>query len=237
MAIPGRRSRSPVPGLAGVPLGYRTIAEQIAGRLRDAIAGGTIRPAARLLEAPLARQMGTSRAPVREAIALLEREGLVVKEPNRGARVVNVTAETVREVATLRGVLEGFAASLAVDRLRPEDLAALAKILDRMERAARRGEFSRVLALDYEFHAFICKASGHRMLYDTWSAMERKVRLFLSATNVLYRDLAAIVRGHAEILTALQRHDKRRAQRIMADHLAEMLDACAARSRETRGRR
>jgi DNA-binding GntR family transcriptional regulator len=225
MAMPGRKPvpLPPAPALGRAPVAYRTIAEQIAGRLREAIAQGSLRPAARLLEAPLAREMGTSRAPVREALAALEREGLVVKEPNRGARVVELTPETIREVASLRAALEGFAAALATDRLSATDLATLDGMLTRMQRAAGGGQFSRLLELDFAFHEFICRASGHGLLYQLWSGMERKIRLFLSATNLLYTDLRGIVRGHADILQALRRRDRAAAQRAMARHLGEVL--------------
>ncbi len=221
------RSRMPpfrAPLLDGVtPVAYRTIAEQVAHHIRRAIAEGKIRPGERLLEVATARQMKTSRAPIREALAQLQREGLVVKTPNRGARVVELTEDMVRGVASLRGVLEGFAAYLAVDQLAPADYAALQAIVTEMERAARREAFAEVIELDYEFHAFICRASGHSILYDVWSGMDGKVRLFLSATNLMYRDMKAIVRGHQEILDALRRRDKARASRVMGDHLGEVV--------------
>jgi DNA-binding GntR family transcriptional regulator len=226
MAVP-KRAASDVPSslLSGVaPIAYRTIAEQIAGSVREAIAHGRIPPAARLLEASLAREMGTSRAPVREALSQLEREGLVVKEPNRGARVVDVTEHTVREVASLRGLLEGYAASLAAERLDPMDFQALETILTDMDRAAGQGEFARLVELDYRFHAFICRASGHQVLYEAWSAMGGKIRLFLSTTNLAYRDLKAIVRGHREVLEALRARDRSRARRVLEEHLDEMLE-------------
>lgn len=226
MAIPGRtvvpRATRPLNGVS--PIAFRTLAEQIAGSIREAIAQGRIPPAARLLEAALAREMGTSRAPVREALSQLEREGLVIKEPNRGARVVELTEETVREVASLRGILEGFAASLAAERLTTTELKTLEAILADMDRAAHRGEYARLVELDYQFHAFICRASGHRTLYETWSAISGKVRLYLSTTNLMYRNLKAAVRGHREILAALRSRNKARANRVMQEHLGEMLD-------------
>jgi DNA-binding GntR family transcriptional regulator len=238
MAVPvGMRQTSPVRRSTGIaPIAYRTIAEQIAGSIREAIAKGSILPAARLLEAPLAREMGTSRAPVREALSQLEREGWVVKEPNRGARVLELTEETIREVASLRGVLEGFAASLAVDRLTAKEFKALEEDIAEMDRAAHRGQFPRLIELDYQFHAFICQASGHRILYDTWSGMAGKIRLFLSATNLMYQDLSRIVRGHRLILEALKSRDKARACRIMGEHLGEMLDPFIARLVSSRAR-
>jgi len=239
MVVSGRMSQGRhATGLSSrvAPVTYRTIAEQIASSLREAIARGTIAPATRLLEAQLAREMRTSRAPVREALSQLEREGWVVKEPNRGARVVELTAEMIQEVAGLRGVLEGFAASLAVDRLTPRDCAALEAILAEMDRAARQREFPRLMELDFQFHACICRASGHRLLYEAWNGMAGKIRLYQSATSLMYRDLKRIVRGHAAILAMLKSRDKAGACRAMGEHLGEMLDPFIARLVSSRAR-
>lgn len=211
------------------PIAYRTITEQVASAIREAIAEGRIPPASRLLEVSLAREMGTSRAPVREALSQLEREGLVTKEPNRGARVVELTEETIREVASLRGLLEGFAASLAAERLSEIQFKDLESILEDLGEAAQRGDYARLVEMDYQFHAFICRASGHRTLYETWSAISGKVRLYLSTTNLMYRDLRAVVRGHGEILAALRSRDRVRANQVMQEHLSEMLNAFVAR--------
>ena len=218
------------------PIAFRTIAEQIAGSIREAIAQGRISPAARLLEASLAREMGTSRAPVREALSQLEREGLVIKEPNRGARVVELTEETVREVASLRGLLEGFGASLAAERLTAEQFTALEAMVKGMERAVQTAEYAQLVELDYQFHDFICRASGHRTLYETWSAISGKVRLYLSTTNLMYRNLKLVARGHGEIVAALRSRDAMRASRVMQEHLGEMLNDFVAKGKRT-GRR
>ena len=218
------------------PVSYRTIAEQIADSVRAAIAQGRIPPAARLLEVSLAREMGTSRAPVREALSQLEREGLVVKEPNRGARVVELTEEIVREVASLRGLLEGFAASLAAERLTAGQFATLDAIVKDMDQAVRQGEYARLVELDYRFHDFICRGSGHRTLYETWSAISGKVRLYLSTTNLMYRNLKLVVRGHGEILAALRSRDAGQASRAIQAHLGEMLNYVVVKLQRT-GRR
>jgi DNA-binding GntR family transcriptional regulator len=206
------------------PVRYHSMAEQIATALRLAIADGKLRPGARLLEVQIAREMGTSRAPLREALIQLEREGLVVRRPNRGAFVAELTEELVREVASLRGILEGFAASLAVKRLTREDFDRLETILKEMLSAARQGDFPRMVEWDYQFHEYIIRASGHRLLHETWSGMDRKVRVYLSATNLMYKDMKAVVEGHLPILQALRRRDPQRASRVMAEHLGEVLD-------------
>jgi DNA-binding GntR family transcriptional regulator len=206
------------------PVRYRNMAEQIATALRQAIADGKLRPGARLLEVQIAREMGTSRAPLREALIQLEREGLVVRRPNRGTFVADLTEDLVREVASLRGVLEGVAASLAVKRLTREDFERLETILKEMLTVARRGDFPRMVEWDYQFHEYLVRASGHRLLYETWVGMDRKIRVYLSATNLMYADMKAVVHGHLPILQALRRRDPQRAGRVMAEHMGEVLD-------------
>jgi len=206
------------------PVRYRNLVEQIATALRQAIADGKLRPGTRLLEVRIAREMGTSRAPLREALIQLEREGLVVRRPNRGAFVAELTEELVREVASMRRVLEGFAASLAVKRLTGEDFDRLETILKEMLTAARRGDFPRMVEWDFQFHEYIIRASGHHLLHETWAGMDRKIRVYLSATNLMYADMKSVVEGHLPILRALRRRDPQRASRVMADHLAEVLE-------------
>jgi hypothetical protein len=90
----------------------------------------------RIVETRIAEQVGTSRGPVRDALALLERDGLVTKLPNRGACVVDVSEQRLREAASLRALLEEFAVAQAVQRLTTEDLAELGSLIQRMETAA-----------------------------------------------------------------------------------------------------
>jgi DNA-binding GntR family transcriptional regulator len=211
------------------PIAYRTIAEQIAGSIREAIAQGRIPPATRLLEVSLARELRTSRAPVREALGLLAREGLVIKEPNRGVRVVDLTEESVREVAGLRSLLEGFAATLAAERMEASHFAVLDAMVNEMDGAVQRGDYGRLVELDYQFHDFVCRASGHRTLYEAWSAISGKVRVYLATTNLMYRNLKLVVSGHGEIVTALRSRDRVRASRVMQEHLGEMVNDFVAK--------
>lgn len=226
MARLPRQSASPAASVQPVvaPVAYRSLAGQIASSIRDAIAQGRIPPGSRLVEPSLAKTMGTSRAPIREALSLLEREGLVIKTPNRGARVVELTEQTVREVGSVRGLLEGFAASLAATRMPVGQLTELEEIVAEMDRAGAERDYSRLVEMDYQFHATICRASGHQTLYETWSAMSGKIRLYLSATNLMYRDMKAIGRGHREVLDALRARDGAWANRAMQEHLGERLN-------------
>jgi DNA-binding GntR family transcriptional regulator len=205
------------------------MAEQIATSIRDAIARGTILPGTRLFEVHLAREMGTSRAPVREALGHLEREGWLVKESNRGVRVLDLTEEKLREVASFRGVIEGFAASLAAEQLTANDFEKLESILAEMNHAARQGDYPHLVELDFEFHAFVCRGSRHQTLFEAWNGMAGKIRLYLSATNLMYQHLERISKGHAKVLEGLKSRDKAKACQAMIEHLDEMLEPFIAR--------
>jgi DNA-binding GntR family transcriptional regulator len=99
-----------------------------------------------------------------------------------------------------------------------------------MSEAAQQHEYARLVELDYQFHAAVCRASGNSTLYEAWVAVSGKVRLYLSTTNLMYPDPRAIVQGHRAILGALRSQRGDRAHRAMQDHLGEMLDAFVAQA-------
>jgi DNA-binding GntR family transcriptional regulator len=203
---------------------YRTIAEYIAHWIRDRIAKRALAPGARLREARIARELQTSRAPVREAISQLAREGLVTKRPNQSARIVELSEPMLREVASLRTILESYGASLSLDRLDAQGLQVLTGIVQTMQHAAKRGEFSRVIEQDYAFHDCLMKAGGHQLLYEMWSGLSAQVRLLVSGTNHMDQDLRSIARTHARILAAIRTKDRERTHQLIGMHLSSMFE-------------
>jgi len=198
-------SRVPPPSLAdSPPIPYRTITERIAHWIREQIVQRALVPGTRLREARIARQLQTSRAPVREAINQLELEGLVTKRPNQSARIVELTGPKLREVASLRNVLENYGASLALDRLDAEGFRVLAGIVRTMKEAAEQSDFSQVVEQDYAFHDCLMKTTGHELLYEMWSRMSGQVRLLVSGTNYMDQDLRGIAQPHGRILAAMR---------------------------------
>lgn len=185
------------------PLAFRTLPEQIAGHIRQAILTGRLTPGSRLVEMTIAAQMRTSRGPVRDALALLEREGLVARLPHRGACVQGFSEQTLREAASLRAVLEDFAVSLALPRLERSHLAELERLVQGMEAAARRRARVEFNDLDFRFHETILEVSGHATLKTIWRGMQQRVRAFLASTNLANPDLLAVARHHRDILKGL----------------------------------
>jgi DNA-binding GntR family transcriptional regulator len=205
------------------------MADQIAAAIRDSIANGKLPPGMHLLEAEIAREMQTSRIPVREALMQLEREGLVVREPNRGTFVAELTEKMVREVSSLRGLLEGYAASQTAKRLTEADFTYLDGLIKEMFVAARAGNFSHVLECDYQFHKYIVHAAGHDLLEEVWRNTDKKIRVYLSATNLMRTDLRSIAESHKVTLAALRAHDPEGAKKAMMKHIHESLDPLVTR--------
>lgn len=161
-----------------VPLPPRSsTARETYQRLREAILSGDIPPGSRLNERRLAEQLGVSRTPVREALAMLEAEELVVSVPGAVAAVRHVTVEELDHAYHVRALLEGYAARLAAERIASRDLAVLRGIDRRMARVLERSgsdEKARVrelAALNAEFHTTMAVISGNRVLERTLQSL------------------------------------------------------------------
>lgn len=188
---------------------------------------GTITPGQRLVESEIARQMGISKAPVREALRELERLGLVVSYPRRGTFVADITAAVASEAFSLRAVLESYAGRLAVTRCTEDDVQRMEQLL--AEADATLPDESMVfrrVELDLEFHDQLYRLSGHKILQEAWANLRAKIRVLLVATGVLRVAQArsnqhtSYTRGHAPILRALRARDADRLEAAIVSHLA-----------------
>ncbi len=215
------RHRTLLPPLTK-PTSPRTLPEQIADSLRQAILGGRLRSGAHLVETSIAEQMQTSRGPVRDALLLLERDGLVAKLPNRGTRVLDFSERTLWEAATLREALEAFAVTLLTPRLTPGALGRLAALVRRMEAAARRGAAREFNEADFQFHDAIFEACGHRTLHEVWQGMQRRIRAFQASSNWVSESLEAVARRHRAILRALESRKLAGARRALRAHFSHL---------------
>ena len=199
----------------------RGLAVDIAARLRLAILNGHFAPGERLGEELLARSMGVSRGPVREALVRLEREGLVVIRRNRGAVVAQLSPADLDEVYTLRVALERLAMQQAVRRADPDALGQMQAIVDAMAVAAERGITEQEAAeLDVRFHDRIYRAGHHRRLYECWTTLRPQIHILLLNRNVAHADFRDyLVASHRALLEALRDRDEARALAVLDDHL------------------
>lgn len=212
----------------------RSLAVDVAERLRAAILGGHFGPGERLREEELARSMGVSRGPIREALVRLEREGLLVIRRNRGAVVAQLSREDLDEVYTLRVAIERLAVQRAVAAGDEQGLARIQAVVDEIAVAVARGMSEQEAAeLDVKFHDRIYQAANHRRLYDCWTTIKPQLHILFLNRNVAsgdFRDFA--VASHQEILDAIRNRDEPLAVRLTEGHLRSSYDL-AVRLTET----
>ena len=203
------------------PLNVLNLREHIAGRIREAILDGTYRPGERLVETAIADQLGVSRAPVREALSALEREGLVVSVPRRGYSVIDFTDKDIDEVYTLRLLLEIGALRRAVERFTEQDLAEMQRVVDELDEAARqKTDSEKIVALDLAFHDLICRAADHSRLYSAWNSMRLQTQLLIGLTSRTHYDHPDEPGElHQRILDAIRDEDLKRAEATLTNHL------------------
>jgi DNA-binding GntR family transcriptional regulator len=149
------------------PLKNRVLRPEVAKILREAIFGGKLKAGDQIQEATIANQLGVSRSPLREALLVLEKEGLIQIKPHRGAFVRNMSEKEMVEILSLRFPLEVIALSLARPKMTPEILEQLNKQFSEMHSLASEGNIHRMIGEEFAFHKTIWAASGHELLNET----------------------------------------------------------------------
>jgi DNA-binding GntR family transcriptional regulator len=197
------------------------LADQVKDRLLRDILAGRYPPEARIVETSVARELGVSQAPVREALRGLEALGLIEILPFRGARVRRPSLGELLEAYAVRFELEALGARLGVPRMTDDDLAELEALAAAMQRAADADDRHEVAVADAAFHARILRLAGNRTLERVWRSLEPFSRTYLTlvapgANAHWTADL------HLPIIGALRARDAGRVVAALRDHFDEV---------------
>ena len=196
-------------------------------RLREAIVTGRFQPNERLVEASVAKLIGAGRTAVRAALVRLDQEGLVVLEPNRGARVRLIDECEALEIEEVRMALEGFLARRAAARVKPEDLRRLDAAIDQMRARVREGDSIGYSELNPGFHQLIWAAADHRTAARLVGGLKSQSIRFQYQTALRPGRAERSLREHEAVVGALRRGDGDEAEAAMRTHLAEVVDTLA----------
>jgi DNA-binding GntR family transcriptional regulator len=199
---------------------FKRKADAVEDRIRQEILYGGLRPGDRLPLEDLAKRLGVSMTPVREAMLHLEADGLVIYEPHKGARVAGLSLDEIRVIYDMREALETLATRLAVSRLTDTELAHLEET-DRQARAAYgRGDLAAVRQCNFDFHMTLYRASRGRTL-----AKMVETLLASSPFNFLWNEPERARQSFAEhttVLSALRRRDEDAAVEAMREHIVSV---------------
>jgi DNA-binding GntR family transcriptional regulator len=193
---------SPIAGL-GAAIQRESTTSQAAAAIRDAILSGRIPPGTPLREAALAAELGVSRNTIREAARLLESQGLVRYQMNRGIMVTEITADDIRDIYAARCAAEMAGADALTASRDPVTYQKLTKLVSEIEDAFARGDVAGVLEGDRLFHATLVAAAGSPRLSRFHAQLQQEQRLALSLAERSSRQLGRTADDHRDLLQAL----------------------------------
>ncbi|MGW1541679.1 GntR family transcriptional regulator [Streptomyces sp. NPDC002309] len=203
----------------GEPLRRVLLSDQVYSRVRGLIVSGDLKAGDRLIEAELARDLGVSQAPVREAVKRLVHEGLADHVPRRGSFVADVSSQDADAARAVRVIIEEFAARAVAERPAPHALESLRDQVDAMREAAAAGDVGSFRDADIAFHRVLCEASGNPFLSRIWKLMEPSLRALRVVSDPLFTgDWREMADQHDELLTVLESADPDRAGAVFAAH-------------------
>jgi GntR family transcriptional regulator, rspAB operon transcriptional repressor len=196
-----------------------SIREKVYQAIREDILNGRIEPGERLIETQLARQIKTSRTPVREALHTLEREGLLESIPRVGYRVKQLDWDEVEELCEIRCANETLAVLWAIDRITPEGIRELEKNLELSEKVIKDGKPAEFVKLDGEFHGILARASGSERLTELCEMLRRLMLRYRIESIFFPETVRGAVEGHIRLVDCIKRKDKKCAIEAMREHM------------------
>ena len=198
---------------------YLPLREVVFNNLRDAILKGQLKPGERLLENHLADKLGVSRTPVREALRMLEQENLVELIPRRGAQVLDISAEDIKNILEIRKALEVVSIRHACQKMDEESLKELKAYNAEFEKSFENEDYEGVATSDEKFHDVLFRSAGNLKLVAIISNIQAQVYRYRMAYLKVYETKTAVINHHRNILEAVETHDEAMGEKVMAEHI------------------
>ena len=204
---------------------YLPLRDVVFNTLRQAILRGELKPGERLMEIALANRLGVSRTPVREAIRMLELEGLVNMIPRKGAQVAQITEQDLNDVLEVRLGLEELAVRFACERITDEEIKELGLAVKEFEKKMKEDELSAQAEADVKFHEIIYGATHNRRLVQIINNIREQMYRYRIEYLKDVESRKTLVKEHYEICDALNHRDAESAVEKMCIHIKNQQEA------------
>ena len=196
-----------------------SLREVVYNSLRDTILRGDLKAGDRLMEIPLAEKLGVSRTPVREAIHMLEEDGLAITLPRRGAQVASMSEKDLLDVMEIRNSMDELAAVKACERITKNDIDELRKNVKDAKLAADLNDIGEVLKKDEEFHDLIYRVCNNPRLTAIIESLKKHLYRYRYEYVKNIDSCIRPLQEHCEIIAGLEKNDPEYAREIMRTHL------------------
>ncbi len=199
----------------------KTIRRRIYEHLREQLLNGEIAPLEHLIEAKIAKEIGTSRTPVREALHSLELEGLIESIPRVGYVVKPISEKEVEEICEIRAAIEGLAARWAMEKAHENLGAELEKNISVAEDKVSKGDVRAFVDMDAQFHEIISKFSGSKRLLELAQTLRRHMLRYRIQSIYSVDNVIRAIEGHKGIVQAIKKRDLEEINQAIRNHMEQ----------------
>ena len=204
---------------------YLPLRDVVFNTLREAILKGDLKPGERLMELQLASKLGVSRTPIREAIRMLEQEGLAVTTPRKGAEVAKMTLKDMEDVLEIRDTLDELAVRIACQKITDEQLKQLEDVKELFEKNTQTNNVKNIAEADVSFHDVIYEATGNPKLVTLLNNLREQVYRYRVEYIKDPKNYPTLIAEHEAILDSLKNRDVKNAVEAMHVHVANQAEA------------
>ena len=198
---------------------YLPLRDVVFNTLREAILKGELKPGERLMELQLAAKLGVSRTPIREAIRMLEQEGLAVTIPRKGAEVAKMTEKDMEDVLQIREALDELAAKIACEQISEEQLEELVATMHEFEESTKTDNVKKIAEADVKFHDIIYQSTGNPKLVNMLNNLREQMYRYRVEYLKEGETRDVLVKEHEELTKAIRERDVERAKQLSFQHI------------------
>lgn len=199
-----------------------SLPHKIMDDIRKAILQGKLKSGDRLREVDISEQMGVSRGPLREALRMLEQEGLLISQPYKGTIVAEITGEEVLEVLIpIRLTIEQFAIGKALPLIHTQNIEYLSDIVAEMKEGATQKNLYKIVQCDLAFHEYLIGLAKLPSLKSTWKSIYNRTLLHFMMQGQSYEDLNELWKDHKKLLDMIQEGDLEKIKGELVHHISD----------------
>jgi len=209
---------------------HESLGVLVANKLRQSIWNREINFGENLIESDLSKKYGVSRSTIRDALKILENEGMVIIKPRKGAHVAEFSNEDWQEIIELRTMIESHAFIKAAQQLKDQHITALESILTKMKKQVVAKNWGKLFDLDLEFHSYIVKLSGNSRMIKIYESIQVQIRTFLINLDKYYSSYEAFYEEQKELYDALLTKDPEHIEKTINKHIQYVEDRILADS-------
>lgn len=203
---------------------YLPLRDVVFNTLREAILRGDLVAGERLMELQLAAKLGVSRTPIREAIRMLEQEGLAITIPRKGAIVAGMTEKDMQDVLEIREALEELSVQVACDKITDGEIVQLRKNMENFEQALKSGDLKKMAQADVEFHDVIYQATDNPKLINMLNNLREQMYRYRVEYLKDPQNHEQLLNEHEAIYQGIVKKDKDAVTAMIRKHISNQVD-------------